>query len=138
MTPSFRKPIVSLLVLALALACQTTSKNYLTHQWLGDEGKQIMKFDGDSTLMWIFHEEVLSDTFLVHYKLDEIPDPDQLDLYDFNSGILKGKILAGIVELHSPDSILLDFEPADRLEEADSVRPRFFNPEQQRFFIRKK
>lgn len=97
-----------------------------------------MTFDGDSTLQWVFHEEELSDTFKVRYRLLEGPDPDHLDLYGFTRGILVGKVLAGIVEMHTPDSILLDFEPADSFEEADSVRPKGFDPEQRRFFIRKK
>jgi len=120
------------------MACQPSPKNYLAHHWIGDEGKQIMIFDGDSNLQWIFHEEVLSDTFKGHYHLDENPTPDHLDLYDFSAGILKGKILAGIVELHTKDTILLDFEPADTFNEADSVRPKQFNPDQKRFFVRKK
>ncbi|MDZ4706764.1 MAG: hypothetical protein SH818_00055, partial [Saprospiraceae bacterium] len=122
----------------LALGCQPVPKNYLAHQWLGDGGKQIMVFDNDSTLQWIIHEELLSDTFLVRYKLNEGPDPDHLDLYGFTRGILAGKVLAGIVEMHTADSILLDFEPADSFEDVDSVRPKGFDPEQRRFFIRKK
>jgi len=122
----------------LALSCQRAPKNYLAHQWLGDEGRQIMTFDGDSTLQWIFHEELLSDTFLVRYKLNELPDPDHLDLYGFNRGILVGKILCGIVEMHTADSIYFDFEPSESFEEADSLRPKVFDPEQRRFFIRKK
>jgi hypothetical protein len=137
MTPPRPSPAFYIFFL-LALACQTAPKNYLDHQWFGDDGKQIMTFDGDSTLQWIFHEEELSDTFLVRYRLHEGPDPDHLDLYGFTRGILAGKVLAGIVEMHTADSILLDFEPAESFEEADSVRPKGFDPEQRRFFIRNK
>lgn len=138
MTPLPRKSTLGFCILVLSIACRPTPKNYLAHEWQGDGGKQIMIFDKDSTLKWIFHEETLSDTFFIHYKLNENTHPDQLDLYDFSSGILKGKILAGIVELHSPDSLLLDFEPGDTWEEADSIRPASFDPDQKRFFIRKK
>lgn len=97
-----------------------------------------MIFDGDSSLQWIFHEPTLSDTFLVRYRLDQRPPPPRLDLYDFSRGILKGKLLAGIVQPLSPDSIQLDFEPAETWAEADSVRPRAFDPEQRRVFVRVK
>lgn len=138
MTPPRPKSPALYICFFLALGCQPAPKNYLDHRWFGDDGKQIMTFDGDSTLQWIFHEEELSDTFLVRYRLQEGPDPDHLDLYGFTRGILAGKVLAGIVEMYTADSILLDFEPADSFEEADSVRPKGFDPEQRRFFIRKK
>jgi hypothetical protein len=137
MTPPCPKSPALLICLLLALGCQQAPKNYLDHQWYGDDGKQIMTFDGDSTLQWIFHEEELSDTFVVRYRLQEAPDPDHLDLYGFTRGILAGKILAGIVEMHTADSILLDFEPAESFAEADSVRPKVFDTIQRRFFIRK-
>lgn len=134
-------PIKSTLVyglILLAVSCKSIQNNFLADRWLGDDGTEIMIFHPDSTLQWIFRDTLLSDTFQVRYRLDETVSPAHLDLYDFNSGIMKGKVLAGILERHSNDSILLDFEPAESLDEADSVRPKSFNLEQRRFFIRKK
>lgn len=126
--------ITGISILLFCFSCRPAPKNYLDHTWSGEEGNQIMIFDGDSSLIWIFHEPTLSDTFLVHYRLNEATTPNQLDLYDFSSGILKGKVLAGIVQNFSGDSIQVDFEPAESFAEADSLRPRAFDPEQKRIF----
>jgi len=130
--------ITGISFLLLVFSCRPAPKHYLDHRWSGDDGNQIMIFDGDSSLQWIFHEPTLSDTFLVRYRLDQSATPNRLDLYNFSSGILKGKILAGIVQPLSPDSIQLDFEPAETWAEADSVRPRTFDPEQRRVFVKVK
>jgi len=102
------------------------------------DGHQILNFNSDSTAQWIFHEETLSDTFLVKYKLNEATQPYQLDLFDFNRGILKDKILTGIVQYLGQDTILLDFEPIDDWGAADTIRPITFSVDQQKYFVRKK
>ena len=86
------------------------------------DGHQILNFNSDSTAQWIFHEETLSDTFLVKY----------------NRGILKDKILTGIVQYLGQDTILLDFEPIDDWGAADTIRPITFSVDQQKYFVRKK
>lgn len=91
-----------------------------------------MTFNADSTMLWAFNDNVVGDTFKLKYKLDETKSPNQLDLYDFNSGILKGKILVGILDHFSPDSILIDFNPIEQWSEADSARPKEFNMAEKR------
>ena len=73
----------------------------------------------------------------VKYEVDTTTQPDRINLFDFNRGILKDKILIGIIEPHGQDSILLDFKPVDSWAEADSARPKSFDPLQLRYLVRK-
>lgn len=99
-------------------------------------GNQDMIFKSDSTARWIFNDMVVPDTFDIKYRLNEHKVPNQIDLYNFKIGILKGKALAGILEHVSKDSILLDFHPIESWAEADSARPKAFNPENKRYLIK--
>lgn len=126
------------IVLIFACNQHPIDRPYLQSAWELVDGHQVLHFNSDSTAQWIFHEETLSDTFLVKYKLDETTQPYHLDLFNFNRGILKGKILTGIVQYIGRDTILLDFEPIDDWAAADTIRPTTFNVDQQKYFVRKK
>ncbi len=99
-------------------------------------GNQDMIFKSDSRARGIFNDMVVADTFDIKYRLNEHMVPNQIDLYNFKIGILKGKALAGILEHVSKDSILLDFHPIESWAEADSARPKAFNPENKRYLIK--
>ncbi|MBK9929630.1 MAG: hypothetical protein IPP04_07125 [Saprospiraceae bacterium] len=133
-------PTVLSISIILIFACDQhkINKPYLQSAWALMDGHQILNFNSDSTAQWIFHEETLSDTFLVKYKLNEATQPYQLDLFDFNRGILKDKILTGIVQYLGQDTILLDFEPIDDWGASDTIRPITFSVDQQKYFVRKK
>ena len=111
--------------------------NFLEGHWDMTNGEQAMVFEGDSMLHWIFHGPFLDDTFTVKYDFDTTTQPDRINLFDFDRGILKDKILIGIIEPHGQDSILLDFKPVDSWAEADSARPKSFDPVQLRYLVRK-
>ena len=95
-----------------------------------------MEFIDDSTMFWAFNDNVIADTFKVKYKLDESKSPMQIDLYDFKAGILKDNMLVGILDHHSRDSMMLDFNPIENWSEADSARPKAFNLENKRLLFK--
>ncbi len=118
-------------------SCKTKPKHFIEGQWTMTTDEQVMIFKSDSVMHWIFHGPFLDDTFKVRYGLDLNKSPQHINLFDFNRGILKDKILTGILEHQGIDTIRMDFQLVDTWAEADSARPKAFVSDQVRFFVRK-
>ena len=118
------------------LFCTSKSHHYLVGAWDMADGKQIMIFKNDSTMSWVLNDLVVPDTFHLRYKTDETKSPNRIDIYNFKHGILVDKMLVGILDHFSKDSILLDFRPIERWADADSIRPTAFDTGTKRILVR--
>ncbi len=120
------------------MGCRSNTKPFLQDAWRMVNSTQEMIFINDSVMHWVlFDDGIVPDTIFTHYKTDETRSPYYIDLYAFDRGILKGRILTGIYSKIGNDSLLMDFRPIDSWNEADSVRPKVFDELQKRYFVRK-
>jgi hypothetical protein len=126
-----------LFVMLLLTSCDQKKPNdFISGTWHMAQGDQRMRFYDDSLLLWMMPGNLQMDSFFATYRLSVLDKSGTIDLFDFDKGILKGKILAGIFERKGEDTLLLDFEPADLWMETDSLRPKSMNPTQMRQLIR--
>lgn len=129
------RTLVLLSILTL-LSCTSHPLHPILGTWSMTTGDQSMQFNPDHSMIWVIQQFYLNDTFKATYKLDDSKDPQWLDLYDFNKGLLKGKMLSGLYKRIGTDSLLLDFQPVDNMAEADSMRPKDFKEADKRYFTR--
>lgn len=127
-----------ILITALLICCKKTPTHFIHDHWLMTKDYHEMTYREDSTMSWIIKQQFLEDTFIAHYKLDDTKNPKWIDLYQFNKGLMKGKILTGIYETIGQDTLLLDFRPVEDWADADTSRPLEFNEIEKRYLIRKK
>lgn len=121
----------------LLIKCKQSSGHFIHDHWLMTTDFHEMTFREDSTMTWIIKQQFLDDTFKAHYKLDDSKNPKWIDLYQFNKGLMRGKILTGIYETHGQDTLLLDFQPVEDWIEADTSRPKEFNEIEKRYLVRR-
>ncbi|MEP7267693.1 MAG: hypothetical protein ABI844_08690 [Saprospiraceae bacterium] len=124
------------LFILLTYSCRQKPEFSLVDRWKMIGDSQVMYFDSDTSLIWLIQNEFLEDTFIAEYKIDTNKLPMTLDVYNFNRGILKDKILVGIVKPYGNDTLLIDFTPIDDWPQADSIRPKSFNPEEMKYLVR--
>ena len=127
-----------LLVASLGLACATAPptprSNPLGGTWVGASdnalGTQIV-FASGGRATWR-----LGDDFAVQYRVDSQAGPKRLDLYGFDRGPLAGRTLLCVYDLSTAGELHLDCEPSRPDADAESVRPKAFDPAQTQIFRR--
>ena len=126
----------TLFFIFLLISCKKSPIHFIHDQWLMTKDFHEMTFREDSTMTWIIKEQFLVDTFTAHYKIDDSKNPKWIDLYQFNKGLMSGKILTGIYDTQGQDTLLLDFQPVEDWAEADTSRPKKFNEIEKRYLVR--
>jgi hypothetical protein len=123
-----KKLNIVILVAFGMLSCERPGDE-LPGRW-DDRKGQIFEFNADGTALWIFYDDVGSDTFIISYSTDFTTDAKQLDLTGFKTGPLTGRTLYGIIEFRDNSSFRVDFEPSP------SARPEKFDPEQTKTYYK--
>lgn len=132
----YKKLTLLLLSGILFTQCKQKPSHFIHDHWLMPKDLHEMTFKDDSTMTWIIKQQFLVDTFNAHYKLDDTKNPKWIDLFQFDKGLMRGKILTGIYETYGHDTLLLDFQPVEDWVGADTSRPKEFNEIEKRFLVR--
>ncbi len=104
----------------------TTQPKHLIGTWSGPDADTFV-FESNGQGRWIFARSNASDTFPIHYRAVQrrsSPPSYTLDMWGFETGFLKGRVLLCIVETASPSQMRMDCEPGQPGEE--SKRPSAF------------
>ena len=130
-------PAVMAALTASLLSC-AQPRDPLLGEWVSvgsEAGTMTYVFHEGGRAQWILDLSEGRDTFEVAFTVDYGTTPIQLDVGPWESGLLAGQTLFGIVELQGPDRFRVDFEPADP-DGDGSERPVTFS-EQAVTFVRK-
>ena len=128
------KQIFFIFLILVSISCAGTkmpNSKSLLGKWDNKKG-QILEFKPNGVALWIFYSETKKDTFTISYRTDFSTKPYQLDLTNFQTGMLKGKTLVGIMEFAQVNSFKFDCEPTP------NNRPVIFNEKQTQTYFKVK
>jgi len=110
----------------------------LTGSWASKNDAVTYVFQDESNALWLIRRPDGSvDTLTGKYRFLADSLPMQLDFYDFETGMLNGKDVYGIVEFTSDTTFRFSNELAGSPEEALKRRPKTFSEFQSATFYKK-
>jgi len=104
--------------------------------WSNESGTFTYVFMEDGEAKWLIQRPENVDTLTGKYRFVSDSLPMQLDFYDFETRMLNGKDVYGIVEFTNDSTLRYDNELAASPEEALDRRPTTFNEYQTATFYK--